>query len=88
MVCAGPVEGLTSFITYLVSVGRAGQIQGCLDKGVIVIATVSTGTKAYRLSWLSAVPSRSVQRKNDTTCGDVASELNTEESLFVSSRCG
>ena len=65
-----------------------GADSGLLDKGVIVIATVNTGTKAYRLSWLSAVPSRGVQRKNDITCGDVATELNMEELLFVSSRRG
>ena len=78
----GLVEGLTSFITYLASVGQAGQIQGCLDKGVIVIATVRTGTKPYRLRWLSAAPWQSVQRKNDITCDDVATELNMEELFF------
>ena len=46
--CAGPVKGLTSFITHLASAGQAGQIQGCLNNGVNVIATASTATKVYR----------------------------------------
>ncbi len=41
----GLVEGLTSFITYLASAGQAGQIQRCLNNGVNVIATASTGRK-------------------------------------------